>query len=514
LHRRPAKGGTPRNDSSSDACVLVLFSKGIALSASIKKKDIVELEISDLAYGGKSVAELDGLVVLIRGGSGIQVATASGIPGDVVKVQITKRKSNYAEARILEIVKESDLRTKPICSHFGLCGGCTWQDLKYEEQLKFKTKQVKESLIHIGGFQDVPIQEALGSDETFFYRNKMEYAFAPDTPQHLVLGLHPRGRFDRVFDLKQCFLQSENANRIVDFVRAFARDRKLIPYDYRERSGFLRFLTIREGKNTSMTMVNLVTNKGEFPSKDEFSSRLLTNFPFIKSVVRNINSKLANIAVGEEEELLAGDRTITEKLGKFKFEISSNSFFQTNTHQAEKLYDIVLNMADLQGDESVLDLYCGNGTISIFLSQRAKKVIGVESVEESIENARRNAALNGVTNCEFICGEVKKLLAKFSAAGGSAYGGVDDKQIPDLVVVDPPRAGLHKHVVKSLLNMKPPKIIYVSCNPSTLARDLKYLCEEYYKLERVQPIDMFPHTYHIETVVKLSSRISECQASA
>ena len=491
------------------------------MPVNIKKKDIVELEISDLAYGGKSVAKLDGFVVLLRGGSTSfdfaqdRPLTTSGIPGDVVKVEIIKKKSNFAEARILEIIKESDLRTKPVCSHFGLCGGCSWQDLKYEEQLKFKTKQVKESLKHIGGFSDFPIQDALGSDEIFYYRNKMEYAFTPDPNQELILGLHPKERFYQVFDLKECFLQSEKANLIVDLVRRFAKEKKLIPYDLKKRSGFLRFLAIREGKNTDMTMVNLVTNKGEFPFKDEFSSQLLSNFPFVKSIVRNINSKLANIAVGEEEDILGGERTITEKLGKFKFEISSNSFFQTNTRQAEKLYEVVVNMADLQGDESVLDLYCGTGTISIFLSQKAKKIIGVESVEESVRNAQRNAELNGITNCEFVCGEVKKVLAKFSAVGatpaggqGSAYGGVADKEIPDLVVVDPPRAGLHKHVIKSLLEIKPPKIIYVSCNPSTLARDLKILCEEGYQLENVQPIDMFPHTYHIETVVKLTPRIT------
>jgi 23S rRNA (uracil1939-C5)-methyltransferase len=456
------------------------------LSVNIKKKDIVDLEISDLAYGGKSVAKLDGFVVLLRG----------GIPGDIVKAEIVKKKRNFAEAKILEIVRESDLRTKPICSHFGLCGGCSWQDLKYEEQLKFKTKQVKECLEHIGGFWDYPVQDALGSDEIFYYRNKMEYAFAPHPDRQLILGLHPKERFDQVFDLKECFLQSEKANQIVGFVRAFVKERKMIPYNLKERSGFLRFLAIRESKNIDMTMVNLVTNKGEFPFKEEFSSRLFSNFPFVKSVVRNISSKLANIAIGEEEELLGGERTITEKLDKFTFEISSNSFFQTNTKQAEKLYETVLNMADLQGDELVLDLYCGTGTISIFLSQNAEKVMGVESVEESVKNAQRNAELNGVTNCEFICGEVKKVLAKYEA----------DKEIPDVVVVDPPRAGLHKHVVKSLLSIKPAKIIYVSCNPSTLARDLKILCEKYYKLEKVQPIDMFPHTYHIETVVGLTPK--------
>ena len=454
------------------------------MGVSIKKKDIVELEISDLAYGGVSVARVDGLVVLIYG----------GIPGDVVKAQITKKKTNYAEAKLLEITKESDLRTKPICSHFGFCGGCTWQNLKYEEQLKFKAKQVRESLRHIGGFSDPPVKDALGSEHIFYYRNKMEYAFSPHPDKKLILGLHPRRRFDLVFDLKECFLQSEVANKIVDFVRRFAKEKNLSVYDHRSRSGLLRFLMIKEGKNTDMTMVNLVTYKGRFPPAKGFCDAIFSNFPSVKSIVRNINSKVSQIAVGETEELLGGERTITEKLGKFIFEISSNTFFQTNPRQAEKLYGIVLDLADLQGDEEVLDLYCGNGTISIFLSPAVKKVIGVEAVEEAVQNARRNAELNSVSNCEFVRGEAKKVLRDFE----------QKKKIPHLLVVDPPRAGLHPRMIKSLLNMKPPKIVYVSCNPTTLARDLKIFCEKDYKLENAQPVDMFPHTYHIESVVKLS----------
>jgi len=449
----------------------------------IKKKDIVELEISDLAYGGTSVAKVDGYVVLVYG----------GIPGDVVKVEITKKKSNYAEAKVLQIVKESNLRTKPRCSHFGFCGGCTWQNLKYEEQLRFKTKQVKESLRHIAGFADPPVQDALGSDQIFYYRNKMEYAFSPHPEKKLILGLHPRKRFDLVFDLKECFLQSKVANKIVDFVRTFAKERNLPAYDHKSQSGLLRFLMIKEGKNTDETMVNLVTYKGDFLPAKDFCDAIFSNFPSVKSIVRNINSRVSQIAVGEEEELLGGERTINERLGKFEFEISSNSFFQTNPKQAEKLYGIVLRSADLQGDEEVLDLYCGNGTISIFLSQMAKRVIGVESVEETVQNAQRNAELNDVTNCEFIRGETKKVLKSFEQEG----------RVPNLVVIDPPRAGLHPRVIRSLLNMKPSKVVYVSCNPTTLARDLKIFCQKDYKLENVQPVDMFPHTYHIESVVKL-----------
>jgi 23S rRNA (uracil1939-C5)-methyltransferase len=461
-----------------------VFGEGNELPLNIKKKDIVELRISDLAYGGTSVAKVDGLVVLVRG----------GIPGDVVKAQITKKKTNYAEAKVIQIIKESELRTKPICSHFGLCGGCTWQDLKYSEQLKFKTKQVKESLKHIGGFSDPPVLDSLDSDQTFYYRNKMEYAFLPDRDKKFILGLHPKGRYDLVFDLKECFLQSEVANKVVDFVRQFAREKNLSAYDPKSQSGLLRFLVIKEGKNTNMTMVNLVTYTGDFIPKEEFSNSLFSSFPSVKSIVRNINSRLAQIAVGEVEELLGGEETITERLGQFTFEISSNSFFQTNSKQAEKLYQIVLNMAQLEGNEEVLDLYCGNGTISIFLSLVAKRVIGVEAVEDSVQNARRNAKLNSVNNCEFICGEVKKVLKNFES----------EKKIPPVVVVDPPRAGLHPYVIKSLLNMRPFRIVYVSCNPTTLARDLKMFCEKSYKLEKVQPVDMFPHTYHIESVAKLS----------
>lgn len=451
---------------------------------SLKKGQTVELEVFDLAFGGKGVAKHNGLVVLVH----------NAVPGDLIKAKITKKKRSFAEAEVFEIISESDKRTQPECSHFGFCGGCLLQNLKYEHQAGFKAKQVKNSLIHIGGFEDININPILGSEKLYFYRNKMEFSFEKNENGELILGLHPKGRYDQVFDLKECFLQSELSNKIVHWIREFFREKKLSTYDLNKHQGFLRYLTIREAKNRSEVMVNLVTNKGEFPSEEEFADGLVERFPEIKSVVRNINSKLASIAVGEEQVLLAGKDFITEKVGDFLFDLSANSFFQTNSYQVERLFNVVKEFADLKGEENVLDLYCGTGTISIFLSPEAKKVIGVESLAQSVEDAQRNAQKNKVSNCEFICGEAKKVLSELITRGEKF----------DVVVVDPPRAGLHPDVVEYLCGIKIEKLIYVSCNPATLARDLKLFCERGYKINQVQPVDMFPHTPHIETVVKLT----------
>jgi len=408
------------------------------MNTKIKKDDIVDLEVFDLAFGGRGVAKLDGMVVLVKG----------GIPGDRLKAKVLKKKRTFALAEKVELIKKSNLRAEPLCSHFGLCGGCKFQNLKYEHQLEYKEKQVRESLIHIGGFENPKILPILGSDNTFYYRNKMEFSFDRDEKGDLILGLHPDGRYDRVFDLKECFLQSQTSNQIIVLVRDFCRGGKLSAYDSKSHQGFFRFLVIREGKNTEEVMVNIVTHKGEFFDAQELCQRLKDKFPKVKSIVRNINKKLANIAVGEEEKVLFGERSITERLDRFLFCISANSFFQTNTLQAKKLFDKVLDLADLDGSERVLE------------------------------------------------GEAKAVLSKFQSEGEKFH----------LVVVDPPRAGLHPKVVKSILNLKPQKIIYVSCNPATLSRDLKILCEKEYSLDEVVPIDMFPHTYHVESVAKLSRK--------
>ncbi|KPL04411.1 MAG: hypothetical protein AMJ90_00865 [candidate division Zixibacteria bacterium SM23_73_2] len=456
------------------------------MNTKIKKDDIVDLEVFDLAFGGRGVAKLDGMVVLVKG----------GIPGDRLKAKVLKKKRTFALAEKVELIKKSNLRAEPLCSHFGLCGGCKFQNLKYEHQLEYKEKQVRESLIHIGGFENPKILPILGSDNTFYYRNKMEFSFDRDEKGDLILGLHPDGRYDRVFDLKECFLQSQTSNQIIVLVRDFCRGGKLSAYDSKSHQGFFRFLVIREGKNTEEVMVNIVTHKGEFFDAQELCQRLKDKFPKVKSIVRNINKKLANIAVGEEEKVLFGERSITERLDRFLFCISANSFFQTNTLQAKKLFDKVLDLADLDGSERVLDLYSGTGTISIFLSSEAKEVLGVDSSVKACQDAELNAGINGVKNCKFILGEAKAVLSKFQSEGEKFH----------LVVVDPPRAGLHPKVVKSILNLKPQKIIYVSCNPATLSRDLKILCEKEYSLDEVVPIDMFPHTYHVESVAKLSRK--------
>jgi 23S rRNA (uracil1939-C5)-methyltransferase len=449
----------------------------------LKKGDIVEVSVTDLAYGGKGVGKLDGLVVLVRG----------GLPGDTLKVIIEKKKRNFAEAKVVEVLKSSEKRIAPICSHFGLCGGCTWQNLDYETQLIYKEKTVKESLKHLGDFLDFETEKINRSDDTYFYRNKMEFSFGKDSTGKLILGLHPYEDFRRVFDLEKCYLQSELSNQIVWGVRNFCAKEELIPYDPKEHTGFLRYLALREGMNKSEIMVNLVTYSGEFKQAERLASGLMKSFPQVKTVVRNINTKFADIAFGEEEEVLTGKGTIQEKLGRFYFEVSANSFFQTNTKQAEKLFNIVTDYAELDSSEEVLDLYSGTGAISFFLAQKAKRVTGIESVKDSVENAIKNAELNSIKNCRFLLGEAKEVLSSL----------VQENYSPEVIVVDPPRGGMHKKVISSMLEIKPKKIIYVSCNPTTLARDLQVLAEKDYILEKVQPVDMFPQTYHIEAVAKL-----------
>jgi 23S rRNA (uracil1939-C5)-methyltransferase len=449
----------------------------------LKKGDIVEVSVTDLAYGGKGVGKLDGLVVLVRG----------GLPGDTLKVKIEKKKRNFAEAKVVEILKSSEKRIAPVCSHFGLCGGCTWQNLDYEAQLIYKEKTVRESLRHLGGFSDFETEKIIRSDEIYFYRNKMEFSFGKDLEGKPILGLHPYEDFKRVFNLQKCHLQSELSNQIVWWARDFCAKEELIPYDPKEHTGFLRYLAIREGKSKTEMMVNLVTYSGQFPQAKKLASGLMEIFPRIKTVVRNINTKFADIALGEEEEVLTGKGTIQEKLGKFHFEISANSFFQTNTEQAEKLFNIATDYAELKGSEEILDLYSGTGAISFSLAQKAKRVTGIESVKDSVENALRNVQLNSIKNCRFLLGEAKEVLSSL----------VRENYSPEVIVVDPPRGGMHKKVISMMLEIKPERIIYVSCNPTTLARDLQVLAEKDYILEKVQPVDMFPQTYHIEAVAKL-----------
>jgi len=463
----------------------------------------VELEVEDIAFGGKGIARLDGLVIFVEG----------ALPGEQVRARIRRRKSDYAEATVREILSPSPRRVVPRCEYFGICGGCKWQNVPYEEQLDFKWREVRDSFNRIGGFREVTIERPLPSPEIFFYRNKMEFAFSrqrwlipeergtDEKPKDFALGLHVPGRFDKVLDLDRCYLQSELSNRILQATRDFARTRDLEPWDTRTHSGFWRYLVVREGKNTGEVMVNLVTSRREEGVMRELAEVLCNLSPKVVSVVNNIQPRPSSTAFGEEEWVVWGRGFIVERLGPFSFEISANSFFQTNTRQAERLYRKIVELAELEGRELVYDLYCGTGTIGIFLSPHARRVLGVELLDNAVANARRNCERNKVTNCTFLKGDVAELLTLESRRG-------ELREPPDVLVVDPPRAGVHPKGLRHILALQPRRIIYVSCNPTTLARDLKVLCERRYQIKRILPVDMFPHTYHIETIVRLDRKAS------
>jgi len=455
----------------------------------IKRGSELTLRIESLAFGGKGVARVDGFVLFV----------SEALPGELVRVRVLKKKNSYAEARCLEVLESSSLRVEPRCQYFGLCGGCRWQNLHYQAQLEYKRQEVIDSLERIGGFKGIAVEETLPSEDIYFYRNKMEFSFSDrrwltgdedQKPENFALGLHVPERYDKVLDIDQCYLQSESSNAILREVKEFALRSGLEPYSNKTHRGFWRFLVIREGKNTGETMVNLVTSREELKLMKELAARLVVKHPEIKSVLNNINSTRSSIAFGEREDLIYGRNTIIERVGDFSFEISANSFFQTNTRQTERLYQKVVELAGFQGAERVYDLYCGTGPITIFVSRYVKKVIGIEILEEAVRNAQGNCERNKVKNCYFVLGDVKDELPRIK----DSYGR------PQVVILDPPRAGVHPKVLKRLLELAPERIIYLSCNPTTLARDLKVLCKERYRIEVVQPVDMFPHTYHIETV--------------
>ena len=453
------------------------------MSAPLRKGDIVSLQIEDLAFGGPGVARHEGFVVMVR----------RGLPGDTVRAEVERIRKTFAEAKAIEILSPSPLRVSPVCEHSGVCGGCKWQDLGYEAQIDTKRRQVIEAIRRIGGFENPPVEETLPSPDRFFYRNKMEFSFGRNEAGSLILGLHPAGSYSDVFDLRACHLQSELSNRIIDFIRDECRARALEPYDVRSHEGFLRYLTLREGKLTGEVMINIVTAEGRGEEVQAIAGAVATTFPSVTSIIRSVNARRATVAVGDREEILFGRPYITERIGDLTFEITASSFFQTNSRQAERLYEMVMRAAELTPEDSVLDLYSGTGTISILAARAAKEVRGVESQPDAIRNAERNAALNGVRNCFFVRADVRKALLAMGAGERS----------PSVVVVNPPRAGLSKSVVHHAVRLRPRRFVYVSCNPATLARDLRLVCERDYTLRGIRPVDMFPHTAHIECVVRV-----------
>jgi len=444
----------------------------------------LSVTIDDLAFGGEGVGRADGYVVFVRG----------GIPGDRLRVRLDQARARFGRGTIEAIEEPSPHRVEAPCPYFGRCGGCRLQHLSYAAQLAFKSKQVRDALERIGGLEAVDVRPILPAEETYGYRNKMEFTVARSRGHEgLTVGLHEAERYDSVLDVERCLLQSEPMNARLDEARRFLMASGLTAWDQDSGEGLLRFLMLREGHRTGETMVNVVTSSPAVSELAPLAERLGVMTPRTTSVVMNVNPKKASVAVGVEEHLLGGRDHIRESLGGLEFQVSANSFFQTNTAQAERLFALVLESAELSGSETVLDLYAGTGAISLQLARRCRHVYGVELTQAAVADAARNAAANGIGNCTFLAGEVRFVLPQLIAQGVSAH----------VVVADPPRAGFHPKALRALAQMGPARIVYVSCNPATLARDLGDLARGGYRVEWVQPVDMFPHTPHIEAVARL-----------
>ena len=459
----------------------------------LKKKQIVECDIIDVVFGGKGLAKIEGMALFVD----------QTVTGDRVAARIVRKKKNYAEAVLQELIAPSEKRIEPPCPYSGYCGGCKWQFIDYAFQTELKRSHVVESLEHIALLKDIPVHATIPSDLVFGYRNKMEFSCSDrrwlmpdelggDEDMGFALGLHVPGTFHKVLDTHACLLQPETGNRILGVVRDYMRASDRPVYGLRSHEGFWRFAMLRHSVAFDQWMVNIVTAAEDRAAVMPLANRLVERFPEVRCVVNNITARKAGVAIGERELTLAGEAVLKDRIGPFTFEISANSFFQTNTPGAEKLYDTVRRFAELSGGETVLDLYCGTGTIAIWLAGQAAEVIGLELVESAVADARKNCLENGIDNCRFILGDIKDTVQTITA-------------VPDLLVIDPPRAGMHKDVVKAVLGMAPAKIVYVSCNPATMARDLLEL-KEFYRVDRVQPVDMFPHTFHIESVARLTKK--------
>ena len=460
----------------------------------IRKNQLIDVEISDVAYGGKGIVHIEGFAVFVD----------KAVPGDRVRIAITRKKKNYAEARVVSLLRPSSDRVSAPCPHSGVCGGCKWQFLDYDRQLLYKKQHVAESLAHIALIKDATVHPTLASELAFGYRNKVEFTCSDsrwrlpaemenhDAVRGFALGFHVPGVFHKVLDIEACLLQPDMGNRILGDVRQYIQSSEMPMYCPRTHRGFWRFIMLRHSVAHDHWMVNLITAAENRGTVQPLADLLMNKYPQIISVVNNITAKKAAISSGEYEIQLSGSSQLTDRICGFEFDISANSFFQTNSRGAETLYRTVMAYAGLTGNETVFDLYCGTGTIAICLSKAARRVVGFEIVDAAVANAEKNCLKNGVSNCTFYRGDIKDCLS------GALHA-------PDVMIIDPPRDGMHKSVVRQVLEMLPGRIIYVSCNPATLARDLGLMKDAYQVIE-VQPVDMFPHTFHIESVARLQKR--------
>jgi 23S rRNA (uracil1939-C5)-methyltransferase len=453
------------------------------MPAPVSRGDELELHVDSLAYGGNGVARLNGFVVFVR----------RGLPGDTVRATVTKVKRGFAEATATEVLVPSPERTDAPCKHYyDGCGGCRFQDLRYETQIAAKEVQVGDALRRIGGIADPPLEPILPAEEQFHYRNKLEYSFT-ETVRGAALGFHRAGRWDEVLEVERCWLTTDLGNAIRDAVRDWAQEEGLPPYDQEAQRGYLRHLVVREGRNSAQALVQLVTAPGDLQGADRLVAAL-REFPEVRSIHWAVNDSPAEVT-NLPTNLLWGEEAIEEAILGLRFRVRPNAFLQTNTRMAELLYDLAIEYAQLTGDETVYDLYCGIGTIGLSLASRALTVWGVEANEESVACAIENTGLNGITNAAFFAGEVGASLEELADRAGR----------PDVAVVDPPRAGLSGKALRRLARLEAPTIVYVSCNPTTLAGNVKELVGEWgYTLRRVKPVDMFPHTPHVESVALLT----------
>jgi 23S rRNA (uracil1939-C5)-methyltransferase len=452
------------------------------MAAPVKKDEELELTVDSLAYGGNGVARLNGFVVFVR----------RGLPGDRVRARVTKVQRRHAEALATEVLEPGPNRVEAPCAHYPACGGCRFQDLAYDAQATAKEAQVEDALRRIGGIAEPSLEPILPAEELFHYRNKLEYSFTQlaDGP---APGFHKAGRWDEVLEVERCWLTTDLGNAVRNAVRDWARGERLVAYDQADQTGYLRHLVVREGRNTGQVLVQLVTARGEKFDTGHFVD-VLRRFPEVRSIHWSVNESPAEVTQ-LPTTLLWGEEAIEEELCGLRFRVRPNAFLQTNTRMAERLYELARDFAALNGHETVYDLYCGIGTIGLVLARDALTVWGVEVSEESVACALENAELNGITNAAFFAGNVAQSLSELRDRSGQ----------PDVVVVDPPRAGLAGKALPRLGEIGAPRIVYVSCNPTTLAGDARRLREDSgYELVRAQPIDMFPHTPHVETVALLT----------
>lgn len=448
-----------------------------------RKNDLVTLEIEDCGIDGEGIGKADGFTVFVK----------DAVIGDTVTAKIMKSKKHYGYGKLIEILKPSPYRVEPKCAFARQCGGCQLQALSYEQQLVFKTNKVKGHLERIGGFKNLPMEPIIGMDEPYHYRNKAQFPVGRNKDGKIITGFYA-GRTHTIIENRDCALGVPENKEVLDRVISHMEKWNIAPYDETTGNGLVRHVLIRYGYFTGEVMVCLILNGTKLPHEDELTEKL-QEIKGMTSITINVNKKKSNVILGEEIRILWGQGYITDKIGDISYQISPLSFYQVNPKQTQKLYEKALEYADLHGDETVWDLYCGIGTISLFLAQQAKFVRGVEIIPQAIENANENARINNITNVEFFTGKAEEVLPREYEKNGT---------YADVIVVDPPRKGCDETLLETMIKMQPKRIVYVSCDSATLARDLKYLCANSYSLTRVCPVDQFGGTVHVETVALLS----------